>query len=450
MTTLTAGAETSSGRQLSARSGNTPDRSVPLVGHRQLLAAVRRTLATGRRALLCPAGGRVGTGATTAMVEFAHRHADDYDLAWWIRATDPELVPDEMAGLAEALGVAGAEDDAEAAAARALQVLRRRDRYLLVFDDAATPHQLARFLPTGSGHVVIISPDPSWRVHATAHTVEPFTRAESVALLCSRRPDLAVAEAERVAAVLEDLPTAVDPAAGLLARSGMSSEGFLGLVSHRDHGGAWDPVEATWRTVFDHLDVDDPVGLAVLTLVAWIGPDPVPAHLLVDHPDLLPAPLAGVARNRAVLAAHITDLGQHGLISVTSAGLRLGRRPAALLRARTAHVRNDRGDLADSAVRLLRAAVPDAPGAPDARGRWRSLLPLVLAVTDPARRLGASVTDAAWLLRGASAYLDMRGQRDTAGMLARDADDLDGLRRSAVPGAVAVRPGSQGYEVGQR
>ena len=110
-----------------------------LAGHRRLLAAVQRTLQAGRRVLLCPTAGRAGTGATTAMVEFAHRNARDYDIAWWIRAADPELVPDELAALAETLGVAGTDDDAETAAARALQALRHRDRYLIVFDDGCQP-----------------------------------------------------------------------------------------------------------------------------------------------------------------------------------------------------------------------------------------------------------------------------------------------------------------------
>jgi hypothetical protein len=58
-----------------------------------LLTAVHRTVQADGRALLCPAEGRAGTGATTAMVEFAHRHAHDHDIAWWIPAADPELVP---------------------------------------------------------------------------------------------------------------------------------------------------------------------------------------------------------------------------------------------------------------------------------------------------------------------------------------------------------------------
>jgi hypothetical protein len=407
------------------RAWNVPDRSIMLAGHRRLLAAVHRTLRAGRYALLCPAVGRGGTGATTAMVEFAHRNAHDYDIAWWIRASDPELVPDELAALAEALGVAGPDDGAQTAAERALQVLRRRDRYLLVFDDAANPYHLTRFLPAGSGHAVIISSDPDWRTHATAHTVEPFTRAESVALLSARRPDLPVDDADRIAAVLQDLPEAVDPAAGLLAQSGISAERFLRRLMDRHAGGDADPVAATWGIVFDRLAVGDPVALAVLTLVAWLGPDAVPLRVLTEHPDVLPGAIADAARSPATLTGRIAELREHGLLGVTAAGCSLPRRPAALLIARSAHAEVGGVGWAGTAVRLLRAAVPADAAHPAARAAWRPLLPLVLAATDPARRLDGVAADVAWLLRSAATYLDMRGQRRTAEVFARDADDLE-------------------------
>ena len=148
------------------RAWNIPARSVLLPGHKGLVAAVGRTLQTGEPALLSAAGGRAGTGAATAVIEFSHRHRDEYDIAWWIPAADPELVPDRLAELAEVLGVANRTDEAEVATHRLLQALRQRDRFLLVFAEAENPHQLARFLPQGAGHVVIISRDGQWRAHA--------------------------------------------------------------------------------------------------------------------------------------------------------------------------------------------------------------------------------------------------------------------------------------------
>jgi hypothetical protein len=420
----------------SDRAWNVPDRSVMLAGHRQLLAAVHHTLRANEPALLCNAEARAGAGATTAILEFAHRHAYDYDIVWWIPAADPELVPIEMAALAEALGLAGTTDDPEVATAQLLRTLQHRDRYLLVFDNAENPRQLARFLPTGHGHLVIISADPDWRAFATAHTVEPFTRAESIALLCTRRPDLSVEAAAQIATILKDLPLAVDPAAGLLADTGTSVELLLKLLSDRtvDHrtrsGGNPNPIAAMWAVAFDHLAADDPATLALLTLLAWLGPEPVPLRLITEHPHELPESLADTARNPTVLAERTTGLRRRGLVQITPDSVALHRIPAALLLARTDHEHPEdaAGGWVAAAVRLLRAAVPENPSDPTSWATWKQLLPLVLSATNPGRRLDDATADAGWLLHQAATYLDVRGQARAAEALHRDADDLSAAR----------------------
>ena len=39
---------------------------------------------------------------------------------------------------------------------------------------------------------------------------------------------------------------------------------------------------------FDRLAADEPPALALLTLFAWLSPEPVPQALLAEHPDQLP------------------------------------------------------------------------------------------------------------------------------------------------------------------
>jgi tetratricopeptide (TPR) repeat protein len=82
------------------------------------------------------------------------------------------------AELAHALGVSTATVPTTAAVARLLGVLRERDRWLLVFDNAEDPGALARSLPGGGGHVVITSRNPGWH--------EPATPVEHVAGLLDR------------------------------------------------------------------------------------------------------------------------------------------------------------------------------------------------------------------------------------------------------------------------
>ncbi|HWM57228.1 MAG TPA: vWA domain-containing protein [Pseudonocardia sp.] len=406
---------------------NVPVRAATPVDREPLLAELAATVHVGGPVWLRPDGGAAGLGVTTAMIDFLHRHRDRYDIAWWIPALDPDLVPDRMAELAEALGLAVTTDSADQATAKLLEALPRRHRWLLVLDDAGSPRGLARYLPDGPGDVLIASSDAAWRQLASPVTVPAFTRAESVALLRSARPDLAAEPADEIAAGLGDLPLAVGPAAALLADTDMDVDAFRALLLDRpadapDRGGA----EAVWTVTLDRLAADDPQAFALLTLVAWLGPAPMPLWLAAENAHQLPEPLAATVRDRSELAEHTALLRRRGLARVGADDVALHAVPAELLRARTDQDHPDDGGWTAIAVRLLRAAAPDRPAAePGGWPTWRLLLPHVLAATDPARRLDIVADDVVWLLAQAGGYLAARGRADAARTLLDDAHRFD-------------------------
>ena len=320
-----------------------PARVRGFTGRAELLAELEAALRSGGPTVVQAVTGMGGIGKTTAAIEYAHRHHDEFDIAWWVPAEDPALIPERLAELALALDLTTATSPAGVGVARLLGELARRDRWLVVFDNAEDPRALSRLLPEGPGQVLITSRNPAWRGIAATVGVREFTRAESIALLRRLAPELTEAEADRVADAVGDLPLAVEQAGSLLADTGMAVDKYLRLLAERaqdvldhDPGGAYpQSVAASWAVAFDRLAADDPTALDLLTVVAWCGPEPVPLSLLTDHPDALPERLRPIATDPLVLARCTAILHRRGMATVSPHGIQLHRIPAALLRARS-------------------------------------------------------------------------------------------------------------------
>jgi tetratricopeptide (TPR) repeat protein len=393
-----------------------PARVRGFTGRADLLAELEATLRSGEPAVVQAITGMGGIGKTTAAIEYAHRHHDEFDIAWWIPADNPALLPERLAELALALDLTTATTPAGVGAARLLGEMARRDRWLLVFDNAEDPRALSRWLPEGPGQVLITSRNPAW--HGTAATVgvREFTRAESVTLLHRLAPDLTDDEADRVADAVGDLPLAVEQAGSLLADTGLTVDKYLRLLAERaqdvldhDPGAAYpQSLAASWAVAFDRLATDDPTALDLLTVVAWCGPQPVPLSLLTDHPDPLPEQLRPVATDPLVLARCTTILHRRGMATVSPHGIQLHRIPAALLRARSqASEVTAAAQWAATVVRLLEKAAPSGDLRNDLSGWpvWRRLLPHVLAAAGRDEALDAVPAEATRLLDHAAGYL---------------------------------------------
>jgi hypothetical protein len=70
---------------------NIPARSAVFTGRQELLAQVGQAL-RGGAAVVQAVHGMGGVGKTTTAVEYAHRHGEDYDIAWWVPAEDLALI----------------------------------------------------------------------------------------------------------------------------------------------------------------------------------------------------------------------------------------------------------------------------------------------------------------------------------------------------------------------
>jgi TIR domain len=139
-----------------------PPRNPRFTGRDGMLAELRRRLHSGEGTLTVQAlYGLGGVGKTQLALEYAHRFAADYDLVWWIDAEQPVLIPDQLAALATRLDLPAGATVADTVD-RLLAELRGRARWLLVFDNAERPADVADYRPGGTGHVLVTSRSPGW------------------------------------------------------------------------------------------------------------------------------------------------------------------------------------------------------------------------------------------------------------------------------------------------
>ncbi|MFF5226089.1 FxSxx-COOH system tetratricopeptide repeat protein [Dactylosporangium sp. NPDC000521] len=266
---------------------NVPERDGDFIGRDDLLHQVRarlaaRTIANPPHALL----GLAGIGKTHLAVEYAHRFAAHYDTVWWVAAEQEFGVRASLAELGAALNIE--EELLDDTVGLVRDALRRRGRWLLILDDAASPQEVAPLLPEGPGDVLVTSRDQDWAGWADAVQIGAFTTAESTTLLNRQVGDLTFHEAETVADRVGDLPIALRQAGNWLAATGMPVSQFLQLLDDEplllldeDPPAGYPGTVATiWRLSLRRLQMELPAAMKLLEICAFFAAEPIPVRLL--------------------------------------------------------------------------------------------------------------------------------------------------------------------------
>jgi hypothetical protein len=128
---------------------NVQQRNPAFVGRDTALVELRDQLLAGGTAVARALHGMGGVGKTQLAVEYAYLFSGTYELVWWIAAERTELIATQLADLAVEAGVAVDTAEIPAAVSALYSDLRRRDTWLLIFDNAEDPRVLQQWLPGG-------------------------------------------------------------------------------------------------------------------------------------------------------------------------------------------------------------------------------------------------------------------------------------------------------------
>jgi tetratricopeptide (TPR) repeat protein len=309
--------------------GAVPPRNPNFTGRSALLDQLTQRLTAGTTAVL-PAAlhGMGGIGKTQMAVEYIYRHLADYDLVWWIQATEPTQIRTAFTELAQHLRLPGREEAITAVPAvrEALRLGRPYRRWLLVFDSAESPEAVRPFFPVdGPGDILITSRNPEWGAIARPLEVAVFDREESKELLRRRGPEIEDAEADQLAERLGDLPLAIEQAAAWRAETGMPVQEYLRLFDEKvteilDTSAPTDyevSVAAAWNVSFDELGKRSVAAHQLLQVCAFFSADPIARSLFTGVRGVSISPeLDSALRDPMRLSRAIRDINRYGLAKI--------------------------------------------------------------------------------------------------------------------------------------
>jgi len=212
------------------KTSNVPVRNAQFTGRSAPLRRLRELLREQRTVAIVPLALHSGVGKTQLALEYVHRFKSEYDVIWWVQSGQPQFVDTALGDLGNTLserfnlqvgaGAGATSEDDALAVVRSLGQGKPVDRWLLVFDNADDPGAVHRFFPSGTGHVLVTSRNRGWDRYTSTFDIDVFDRAESIAHLCGRAPQITAEEAGELARALGDLPFAVSVTGAWLNETG--------------------------------------------------------------------------------------------------------------------------------------------------------------------------------------------------------------------------------------
>ena len=359
--------------------GPVPSRLPDFAGREAWLERLHQALTRADRVGVVAIQGLPGVGKTQLAIEYVNRHADEYDLVWWVPCDVAEAARCAMGGLAAAAGVADvAGGPGSAGDAELFDLLRRRQRFarwLLVFDNVHEPEDIKDLIPPLSGDVLVTTRSSRWEASGELLELDPFDRAESIEFLRRRMRRFTPGTADRLAEGVGDLPLLLEhavesgvPVGAYLTRLDSAPLRLLDEQPSDYHA----TIASVWRAVIDQLRSDAPDAFDLLSRLSFFGTDPVPRESLERSSHLAEISVHVMLSEPIRLAVAIGRLRRTGLLRMRQGArsLALHRVTRCVVRDMVARSGTAEGERIRHDVHLLIAAAD--PLTPDDPATWRS------------------------------------------------------------------------------
>jgi tetratricopeptide (TPR) repeat protein len=381
-----------------APTGLAPARNAGFTGREDLLQLIKTRLA-GEPWQPLVLYGLGGVGKTQLAVEYFHRHADEYDLVWWITAEDRSQATSSLVALGERQDWPISLDMAQTVTTVLSRLEAGSLRWLIVFDNAGAPDEVSSLVPAAGGHVVVTTRDAAWLEIGRSVEVDVFARRESIELLRARGHGIAFDEADELADRLGDLPLALEQVAAMQSATRIGVQEYLRQLDERPVGllASVEPgvYRATVATAFavaaDQVRAESPAAAQLLELLSCLGAEPIALSLLRSASGHIAPPLGRLLDQPGPLGEAIKLLRRYGLIKVLDDGqtVQVHRLVQAIVRDTLPE--SARGQAYAGACRLLAAANPGRPTDPLTWDMYAQIGPHLrparaVHTTDPATR----------------------------------------------------------------
>jgi tetratricopeptide (TPR) repeat protein len=394
-------------------------RNIHFIGREEHLQSLEHGFAISPMRKPRVLSGAGGSGKTSLAIEYAYAHDDHYDIVWWIRADTQAMIVADLAALAPKLARPGQTFETPRQACNAaIAELQRRDRWLLIFDNARRPDDLTPFLPAkASGNVIVTSGDSHWTSVATVVPVNSWSRRESIEFLRVRLGGIDdMPSADKLAAALDDLPLAIEQAAACINQANISIADYLRdyenywaeMLEHGRPAGSY-PISAAmaWELSFRRMASLNPGAGQLLTLCGFFASDEIPLVMIQNALGALPEDLAAMMRDSAALQDALNTLEKFSLAKNAGQTVSVHGVIGAMAQDRLPTI--DRMSWATVALQIASAAFEFDSQNPNSWRACAEVLPHVLAATMHAQGTGVASQAVVDLLSRTGRFLLKQG-----------------------------------------